>query len=172
MVIQKIIILAINLLGGMAVIGSYIFGLVNKSGGANALWGGTPVGVRSIYTFSMVLAALGYFAFMYFILFKLDPSSANFNVLYLIFFGILAVSAFWMPLSNLFLDNPSTDLWVCIRLVLAVVGISSLALVWFLVSLHAGQSGAAYWLAVAGSSYFTFHTLFLDAILWPIFFKM
>jgi hypothetical protein len=172
MPIQKIIILVINLIGGIAVIGSYIWGLKTGAGGANALWGGTPTAVRPIYTVSMLLSALGYFAFIYFILFKLDPASLNFSIFYMIFFGILAASAFWMPLSNMFLANPGNSLWIGIQAVLAIVGISSCVLAWVLISLHAKETGLAYWLAVAGSVYFAFHTAILDMILWPIFFRM
>jgi hypothetical protein len=170
MAMQKIIILAINLIGGAAVIGSYIFGLANKTNGANALWGGTSASIKPIYTISMFLAALGYFFFIYFILFKLSPAGFNFNILYLIFFGILGASIFWMPLSNAFVSHPSAGLWLAIRFILAIVGFSSIALAWVLISMKG--TGLAYNLAVAGSIYFTFHTAILDAILWPIFFKM
>jgi len=169
---QKIILLAINLIGGIAVIGSYIWGLKTGSGGANTLWGGTPAGVKTLYTISMLFSALGYFLFIYFILFKLDPASLNFNILYLVFLGILGASTFWMPLTNLFLTNPGTVLWLMIRLILAVVGISSCVLAWILISLHIKETSLAYWLAVIGSIYFAFHTTILDMILWPIFFKM
>jgi len=172
MPIQKIILFSINLIGGIAVIGSYIWGLKAGSGGANALWGGTPATVKPIYTLSMLFAALGYFAFIYFILFKLNPASINFNFFYIIFFGILGASSFWMPFTNIFLANPGVLLWTGIRLVLAIVGISSFALAWVLISLHTKETSLAYWLAVAGSIYFTFHTIVLDMILWPIFFKM
>ncbi|MFC1789644.1 hypothetical protein ACFLYY_01560 [Patescibacteria group bacterium] len=172
MLLPKIIFLIINIIGGIAVIGSYIWGLKAGSGGADTLWGDTPAGVRTIYTISMFLSALGYFAFIYFILFKLNPASFNFNIFYIIFLGILGASAFWMPLTNLFLANPGTLLWVGIRLVLAIVGISSIALAWVLISLHMKEIGLAYWLAVVGSAYFAFHTAILDMILWPIFFKM
>jgi len=43
---QQIILLIINILGGIAVIGSYIFGLNAPTGGANALWGGVPQNIR------------------------------------------------------------------------------------------------------------------------------
>jgi hypothetical protein len=172
MTTAKIIFLIINIVGGIAVIGSYVLGLSGKTGGANALWGGMPLSVRPIYTISMVISALGYFAFLYFILFRLDSVSFNFNVLYLIFLGILVPSAFWMPLTNVFIAHPGTALWITIRLVLAIVGLSSCALVGVLFSLHAKETGLAYWLALAGSVYFAFHTAILDMILWPIFFKM
>ena len=66
---QQIILLIINILGGAAVIGSYVFGLSGQSGGTNVLWGGVPSSLRPVYTVSMILSALGFFAFIYFILY-------------------------------------------------------------------------------------------------------
>jgi hypothetical protein len=173
MPIQKLIIIIINIIGGIAVIGSYVVGLSGKTNGANALWGGTPTFVRPFYTVSMIIAALGYFAFIYFILFRLNIGALNnYWMLYMIFLGILAPSALWMPLANIFAANPGAALWMGIRIVLAVVGLSSCALAGVLISLHSKETGLAYWLAVAGSAYFAFHTTVLDAILWPVFFKM
>jgi hypothetical protein len=172
MPLAKIILLTINIIGGIAVVGSYIWGAKIGHGGINALWGGTPEGIRPVYTVSMAIAALGYLTFIFYILFKLDPNSFNFNILYLIFFLILGASAFWLPLTNIFLVNPGTLLWLLIRIVLAVVGIASCVLVWVLMSLVVKESDLFYWLAAIGSFYFAFHTAVLDMILWPIFFKM
>ena len=61
--IPKIILLAINILGGAAVIGSYVLGFVTHPGSGNALRGGISVSLRSVYGLSMILSALGYFAF-------------------------------------------------------------------------------------------------------------
>jgi hypothetical protein len=153
MLVSKIILLLINLLGGIAVIGSYVFGL--KNSGTTSLWGGVPESIRPVYFISMILAALGYFAFINFILFKNNFSPTVYNFLYLIFLGILVPSALWM--------------WVGVQIVLIIVGISSCVLVWFLFNLK--DSGIAYWLAVLGSIYFAFHTAVLDMILWPILFR-
>ena len=76
-----------------------------------------------------------------------------------------------MPLTNLYVANPSTAMWVGVRTVLALVGIGSIALVWALLSLQAKVPGISYWLAVAGSAYFAFHTAVLDAIVWAALFK-
>jgi hypothetical protein len=125
----------------------------------------------------MVLSALAYFAFLYYILFRLAPAQVsiagifNFSLFYLIFIFILVPSAFWMPLTNMYIANPTSGLWTGIRTVLIVVGLASIALVWALLSLQTKVPGTAYWLAVAGSSYFAFHTFVLDAILWPALFK-
>jgi len=170
---QQIILLIINILGGAAVIGSYIYGLRGQTGGANVLWGGVPAGIRPVYGVSMILSALGYFAFMYFLLFWLNPLESNvaYGLFFAIFLLILVASAFWMPLTNMYVNNPGTGLWIGIRTVLALVGLGAIALVWALLSLHLDVRGVAYWLAVAGAGYFAFHTAILDAIVWAALFK-
>jgi hypothetical protein len=171
MTTQHIILLVINIIGGAAVIGSYFFGIRAQSGGANILWGGVPPGVRPVYVVSMLLSALGYFAFIYYLLFRLDPTEVSlagnlgYGVFYIIFLAMLLPSALWMPLTNVYVANPGTGTWLAVRGVLALVGLASIGLVWALLSLSA-KSGAAYWLAVAGSGYFAFHTSVLDAIIW------
>ena len=177
MATQQIILLAINIIGGAAVIGSYIFGLSAQTGGASVLWGGVPENIRPIYGVSMILAALGYFAFMYYIFFRLTPSEVsiagtfNFSLFYAIFLAILIPSALWMPFTNMYVNNPSTGMWIWIRTVLAVVGLASIALVWALLSLQTKAPGVSYWLAIAGSGYFAFHTAILDAVVWAALFK-
>ncbi len=177
MAAQQIILLVINIIGGITVIGSYIFGLNAQSGGANVLWGGVPENIRPVYGISMIISALGYFAFIYFILFRLVPDDVlianrfGFSLFYVIFLVILIPSALWMPLTNVYVGNAGTGIWVGVRTVLALVGLASIALVWALLSLETRGSGIAYWLAVAGSGYFAFHTAILDAIIWAALFK-
>jgi len=177
MTAQQIILLAINVIGGIAVIGSYVNGLNAPTGGANALWGGISPGIRPVYGVSMILSALGYFAFLCYIFFRLAPAGVSiagifgFSLFYVIFIFMLIPSAFWMPLTNMYIANPTHGLWMGIRAVLIVVGLASIALVWALLSLQTKVPGIAYWLAIAGSSYFAFHTFVLDAILWPALFK-
>lgn len=174
---QQIILLVINILGGAAVIGSYIIGLGGQAGGASVLWGNVPISIRPIYSVSMILSALGYFAFIYFILFRLTPNEVliggrfGFSLFFAIFLGILIPSAFWMPLTNMYVSNPSTGIWIAIRTVLVLVAIASIGLFLALLSLKTKYSGVAYWLAVVGSGYFAFHTAILDAILWAALFK-
>jgi hypothetical protein len=174
---QQIILLIINIAGGAAVIGSYIFGLSAQSGGAAVLWGGVPANIRPVYTVSMSLSALGYFAFLYYIFFRLDPAQTSiagvsgFTLFYMIFLLILIPSALWMPLTNVYVGNPGTTMWVLVRTVLAIVGLASIALLWALLALHGKVPGVSYWLAVIGSGYFAFHTAILDAIVWAALFK-
>jgi hypothetical protein len=177
MVTQQIILLIINVIGGIAVIGSYIIGLSGQAGGANTLWGGVPTSVRPIYGISMILSALGYFAFIYFILFRLVPAEVHiagkfgFSLFYAIFLVILIASALWMPLTKAYVSNPGTGIWIGVRTVLVLVGLGSIALAWALLSLQTKTPAVFYWLAVAGSAYFAFHTAILDAIVWAALFK-
>jgi hypothetical protein len=177
MTTQHIILLIINIIGGAAVIGSYIFGLSAQSGGANILWGGVPSNIRPVYTVSMILSALGYFAFLYYIFFRLDPAQTSiagisgFTLFYVIFLLILIPSALWMPLTNIYVGNSSTGIWIWVRTVLALVGLASIALVLALITLQGKVPGASYWLAVIGSGYFAFHTAILDAVIWAALFK-
>lgn len=174
---QQIVLLVINIIGGAAVIGSYIFGLNTQADGANVLWGGVPENIRPVYGVSMILSALGYFAFIYYIFFRLTPSEVsiagifNFSLFYIIFLVMLIPSAFWMPLTNLYVGNPGAGTWAAVRTVLALVGLASIALLWALLSLQSKVPGVSYWLAVAGSAYFAFHTAILDAIVWAALFK-
>jgi hypothetical protein len=175
--VQQIILLIINIIGGIAVIGSYVLGLSAQTGGANILWGGVPTGIRPVYTISMVISAIAYFAFIYFILFRIDTKDTliwnrfSYSIFYLIFFLMLAPSALWMPLTNVYVNNQATGTWIAVRTVLAIVGLASIALVWALLSLQPKNTGFTYWIAVAGSAYFAFHTAILDAVIWAALFK-
>jgi hypothetical protein len=175
--LEKIILLLVNILGGAAVIGSYILGLRGESGGAKALWGGVPSGIRPVYTVSMVLSAIGYLAVLYMVLFKLAPGEVavggrfGFAIFIPIFLLILVPSALWMPLTNHYVSDPGTGVWIAIRTVLFVVGLASIALAWAFFALKPHNRGVAYWFAVVGSCYFAFHTLVLDAILWAALFR-
>jgi hypothetical protein len=51
---QQIILLIINVIGGAAVIGSYIYGPSGQTGGANVLWGGVPENMRLVYGISAI----------------------------------------------------------------------------------------------------------------------
>ncbi len=73
---RKLVLLLINILGGILVIGSYIYGLNAQSAGAAVLWGGVPQNIQPIYAVSMIISAIGYFAFIYYLLVRVDSAEA------------------------------------------------------------------------------------------------
>jgi hypothetical protein len=166
---------SINLFGGIAVLGSYAYCLMSYPAQAGDFWGGVPDGLRSLYTVNMFLAAAGYFAFTYFLMYRLKPTASSagsfghgtFNALYAL---ILIPSALWMPLTFAMLESPSDGLWWTIRLTLAAVGIGSLGLVAGLVAVRPRSPSVAHKLAIAGTLAFSFQTAILDALVWPAYF--
>jgi hypothetical protein len=174
---ESIVLLVVIALGGAAVIGSYVVGLRGKEGASDALWGGVPARVRSIYGVSMILSAIGFLAVLYYVLLVLNPSDVviagrfGFNLFFPIFVLILAPSALWMPLSKIYVDKPTTGKWVAVRVVLFIVGLASIALAWTFFALETDTRGAAFWTAAIGSCYFAFHTFVLDAVFWAVLFR-
>ena len=166
----------LNVLGGLAVLGSYAHGFVAHASTVGGVWGGVPEALRPLYTSSMFAAAAGYFAFTFFVLFRLDPREARISdrVGYAGFLWLYALillpSALWMPLTFAMLEAPGAALWWMIRLVLAAVGVGSLGLLLAIHSVKPARATIARRVALAGALAFVFQTAVLDAIVWPAFF--
>ena len=175
--LQKIFLLAINLVCGGAVLFSYIHGIAGHPEARGALWGDVPKSLLPVYTASMFAAAAGYLMFTYYILFKLDPDAtrvgwfgfALFNVIYLL---ILVPSALWMPFTFRMIENPSLATWIIIRVVLAIVGVASIGMLASIVSAAPRPEGPSYFLAVIGCTAFCLQTAVLDAIVWTGYFPV
>lgn len=175
---QKQILLLIILIGGSAVLSSYLLGFFQYQNASQALWGGIPQNIQSLYTLGMLLGALGYFAYTYFILFHLNPTETRissrysydlFNILY---FTILIPSALWLPFTNQAIEQ-SSQLWVwLVKIVLAVVAAGSLGLLGALLKVQPRQPAWAHRIAIIGSMAFCFQTLVLDAIIWGSLFQV
>lgn len=172
----KLWLLFVNLIGGAAVLGSYAWGFAAAPDPARSLWGGVPHGLRPVYTLSMLTAALGYFAFTIFILFKLDAERTRlgerfgyglFNALYA---SVLFPSALWMPLTVAALASPGALAVWAVRIVLIVIGLASLGLLAALLSLKAQRRDWHHRLAVIGCAFFCVQTAVLDAGIWSAFF--
>jgi hypothetical protein len=171
-------LVVIVLLGGMAVLASYLYILRFDAATQRALWGGVPEALLPMYVTSMALAASGYFVFTAFLFFRVDPGRVKiagrfgyrlFHALYLL---ILLPSALWLPLTAAMVQEPGSLLWLLIRLVLALVGLASVALLLALLFLRPRRPASHYWLAVAGSLAFCFQTAVLDLFVWTAFFPI
>ena len=166
----------LNVVGGIAVLGSYVVGLMTHPESSGAVWGGVPEGLQPLYTVCMLLAAAGYFFFTPYVFFKLDVdevrvfSRFGFGAFEVLYAGILIPSALWMPLTFRMIAAPDPALWVAIRVVLFVVGISSVALIAALQSATPPGRPLARRLAIVGAIPFAFQTAVLDALIWPAYF--
>lgn len=176
MTAEKRGLVLINLLGGLAVLGSYAYYLAANPATRTNLWGNVPETLRPAYTVSMLLAAAGYFAFTYFVLLRVDSRDARIAEAYgyrfflWIYTGILVPSALWMPLTFRMFEEPGWGVWIAVRVVLAIVGICSLALVWSIASVRPAGPAWTRVLALAGAVAFAVQTALLDALVWPHYF--
>jgi hypothetical protein len=175
---QKWLMIFINVIGGIAVLGSYVIGILAHPDASQILWGGVPQRIRSFYTAGMFLAATGYFVFTYFILFRQNPIDTHianrfgyglFNILYTI---ILAPSALWMPLTFLAIEQASPGILWLVRIDLWVVATASLSLLLALLNVEPRQPRWAHRLAIVGSFGFCLQTVVLDALVWVTFYHL
>lgn len=176
MQLSKKIFLLINILGGLAVLGSYAWGFLTHQDARGVLWGGVPPSIRPFYSIGMLLAAIGYFAFTGFILFVLNPVNVeifnrfSFEIFNFLFIAILLPSAGWMPLTFLAIQHSSSFLSWLVRFVLIIVGLASIFVLLALLSLKPSQPAWSYRLAVLGSIFFCIQTALLDAVIWGTYF--
>src|SRR4030042_2531531 len=131
---KKIWLLVIILMGGGAVLASYAWGILVIPTPVQILWGGVPEILRSFSYAGMLLGTLGFFAYTFFIIFKLNPDNTRiyfrlgyeiFNILYI---AILIPSVLWLPLTFLKVQRTSAVLLWLTRLDLVVVAIASICL--------------------------------------------
>lgn len=173
---QRVALAAITVLGGLAVVGSYVWGFTSIPNASSDFWGGTPEAVIPVYVVSMLLGAVSFFFFTAFLLW-LDPARTRvgerfgYSAFLWTYLAILLPSALWMPLVAQVVAAPSEPLWWAVRASLLVVGLASLALVAALLRVRPRTPRWLHRAAVAGSVWFTFHTLVLDALLWPALFR-
>ncbi len=174
---MKALFILINVVGGAAVLGSYIYGFSAYPDSVDALWGGVPEGLIGVYSGNMLLAASGYLLMFAFLLLKVpsDARTSNGGLLFerlnSLYFLILLCSALWMPLSFALLKAPNIDLWWSIRAVLLGTGISSL-LVGYEVYRHASERGRFLTITLIAYGFFCLQTAVLDALIWPWYFPI
>jgi hypothetical protein len=171
----RVALVALNVLGGLAVLGSYAHGLA-RPGAGDALWGGVPESLRPLYTVSMLLAAAGYFPMTGAVLLGLDAARARvagrfgYGLFVLLYALILIPSALWMPLTFQMIEAPSPLVWAAIRAALALVGLGSLGVLAALAAVRPGPPRMLRGLALVGAAAFCLQTALLDALVWPAFF--
>lgn len=166
--------LVINLVGGVAVLASYVWG-AGQPGFTEGMWGGIPESLKPVYTVSMFLAAGGYFPMTAYLLLHVWRSGAGlgargFAPFTLCYAMILLASAAWVPLTFAMIGDPGTAAWLAVRGVLFIAAFGSLGVLVGLFRATPRDRGAFWKLAVAGCLLFCNQTVVLDSLIWPAFF--
>ena len=167
------VLVLVNLIGGTAVLGSYVWGVRQFDDPAAALWGDAPAIVRSSALATMLLAAFGYlWMFWGHLLWQSDFSSIKLrgrDAAWLIVgldATILLLSALWMPLTVVTIQRQNELLRYVVFAILWGVAGATMFLVWALMTLESSAPSWSHRLAVAGSLAFALQTVILDAIIW------
>jgi len=174
---QKLLV-AVLVVGGLAVVASYVWGFLSHPETRWDIWGGIPLSLRPVYTVSMLLAAAGFFPMTTFLLLRVDhgdgsmPHWTGYRVLLCAYLLALAGSAVWMPLTYAAIEAPSALLWLAIRITLLIVAIGAVGIL--AVLLRAPQKTPVRWyrLAVLGCILFCWQTVVLDALVWTYYYPL
>jgi hypothetical protein len=166
---------ALNVAGGLLVLGSYWLAFAGSPELRAGLWGGVPEPLRPLYTVNMLLAAAGYFPFTALLVFATRPETPlpggpRYRLLYVLYGLVLLPSALWLPLTARMLTEPTARLWAAIRIDLALVGLGSTGLLVLLLAIARRRRDGFGWAAFAGIVPFWIQTAVLDAIVWPAYF--
>ena len=170
---QTNIFVLINVVGGIAVLGSYVLCLMMFPEQREALWGGVVGTTRNIVVISMLFSAAGYLAFLYISVFNVstdlfsEKSLMNGNLILILALTFLLSSTAWMPTSVAFLETSNNLYW---NLSVASLWVAAISLIGLFIAVFitdfSGASNLPKIISVAGLGMITFHCLVFDAIMW------
>lgn len=159
---SQFLFLLILVVLGAAVLASYITGIKNKKD-VEILWGGLSEKLRKVYTFSILLSTVAFLVVTTYITIQMNTESYPF--FFIAYPVMLIASATWLPLVNRFVKTQSDASWYLMRLSLAMTGIASFTIFFFLLNLSTGT--VFYYIALGFSLILAIHTFVLDGIVWP-----
>ena len=174
----KYIFYTINILGGISVLSTYAHGLISHVELREHLWGGITESIRPFYTINMLLATAGYFFFTSYVINKMfrikndQFNKIDFVIINILYAGIIIPSALWMPMTFQILTDSSDLLWIGIRIILLIVGLSSSGLILFFFFSRIRTNDWHYFAGVMGLIPFWIQTMILDALVWPYYFML
>lgn len=169
-------LIALNVLGGLAVLASYALAFAYSPAIRVGLWGGVPEVLQPLYTVMMLLAAAGYFPFSWLLVLSKHATRpahpmTRLHVLYAL---VLIPSAMWLPLTAAMIESPSWPMWILVRAVLFGVAAGSTGLMLTTLQMLRDEthpaSKALRALAFVSTIPFFVQTGILDALIWPYFY--
>ena len=152
----------VNLVGGLAVLGSYCVGLYLYPDQRTALWGGVVGNWKTLFTTSMFFAAAGYLVFCYTMTISDGANESSFLGKYT--FIILAAAflfsaSVWMPATLQYLDTKN-EIWWITAASLTCMGLA------FHFTEFPNENLFQNSVTLIGIIWVTFHCLVFDAIIW------
>lgn len=174
----KMVFALVNIVGGVVVLGGYIWCLGSFPEHREALWGGVHGNLRSIFTLSMFPAAAGYLTFCYVTIFQREAMTfgkdavVGANTIVVLAIVFLASAALWMPSSIAYIRSGEGVWWAVCVASLWVTALSLLIMTGATIILPMDDiSEISKSASVVGLAYITMHCLILDAIVWVMLFN-
>jgi hypothetical protein len=154
---------AVQVIGGLSVLGSYAIGARDWPNQLAGLWGAIPESVIPVYTLCMIPAAIGYLVTMGWAW----SQEALLDRLTGWFVAFLGASSLWMPLSLAAVASGDQRLWLWVQVDLLITAVATLAIG---LLLREGTPGRGRRWAQWGWGFLAWQTIVLDAVIWPRFF--
>jgi hypothetical protein len=164
--------LLVNIIGGILVLGGYIFALMSHPTTRNELWGGVPENLRLWITAFMFVSAFGYCYAMYYLIFDegLELSffwgKFDYRIIMILLIVFLLSAASWIHTAFTYIDTGSKNSWNFVQLELWLTGISVFLIMLGLATATGVKSTIFHFYSVIGLIAISFHCLVLDAFLW------
>ena len=160
----------VNLVGGLAVLGSYCVGLYLYPDQRTALWGGVVGNWKTLFTTSMFFAAAGYLAFCYTMTISDGANESSFfgKYTFIILAAVFLFSAsVWMPATLQYLDTKN-EIWWIVSVTSLWITAASLTCMGLAFNFTEFPNVNLFQNSVTliGIIWITFHCLVFDAIIW------
>ena len=162
----------INIIGGILVLGGYIYALIQHPDTRSDLWGGVPEEWRVWIVSSMFFAAFGYCYAMKYMIFNdglsLDYFGGKIDVTKMLVLLVLFLfsASLWIHTTFSYIESPTYIKWVFIQIELWTTALSILFFTIGLATAIGEQNSFQHNFSIFGLGIISFNCLILDALLW------
>jgi hypothetical protein len=141
--------------------------LASKTKNFELLWGRIKKEDRPMYLISVLLCAVSFILFLYYVFIKSDFTQEQITIIFTLCLLIIFLSKFWTLFSFQYLENKK-PLWkYATKFVLLMIPITIITLLYNVYKINDKKDLSILKLFVmVGLVYFLLHTFFLDFILW------
>ena len=162
----------INIIGGLSVLGGYVYALLEHTVLRAQIWGGVPETWQPWITMFMFISGFGYCYGMYYLIFneglnlKFFGGKYEASIMTTLLILFLASASMWIHSTFNYLELPNANSWNMIRIELWCTALSILFMTVGLATAKGIKNTKVHKLSVIGLGIISFHCLVFDAILW------
>jgi hypothetical protein len=162
----------INIIGGLSVLGGYVYSLLEHPILRGQIWGGVPETWQPWITMFMFFSGFGYCYGMYYLIFneglnlKFFGGRYDSSIMRTLVILFLLSASMWIHSTFSYLELPTAKKMGMIQIELWCTALSLLFMTFGLATAKGIKNIKVHKLSVIGLGVISFHCFFLDAILW------